>query len=276
MLRPIRLNASNVAALVGKNPYTKRSDAILAAWRSSDKRSYDKAHERNDTQTLEDIRREIQETTPFIVSNLTGTNTSVMDVVESGGITTLKRQHLHVDAADEARRLMFTRYGEARERSIIDRVRDVLPEYDFHHDGTMYRKTLGTTASGRDIILQGKIDGLSADSQTILEAKTRMHRLFLKLREYEHIQTRCYLDLVPTATKVLLVEAHFAANTPDINIMTVTAHDPPLKFDLTACLLTVGEVLGKLMDDERIQDAFIQSQYREGFLKELGRDIVLP
>ena len=274
MLKPVRLNASNVAALVNKNPYTKRSDAVLAAWRSSDKTSYERAHERNDTETIEDRRRAIQEATPFIVSNLTGPRASVMDVVESGGLKELKKQELHTDAADEARRLMFTKYGEARERSIIDRVRDILPDYDFQTHGGMFRKRIGQTSSGRDIVLQGKIDGISQDGQTILEAKTRMHRLFLQLREYEHIQTRCYLEMVPSSTKALLVEAHFASQTPDINVISVTKEDPGLPFDFMKSLLIIGEAIGRLMDDESVQDEFIRSRHRDQILKRIIQTIL--
>lgn len=275
MLKPIRLNASNVAALINKNPYVKRSDAILTAWRSSDKTSYEQAHARNETQTVEDRRREIQEATPFIVSNLTGRNTSVMDVVDSGGIRELQRQNLHTDAADEARRLMFTKYGEARERSIIDRVRDILPEYDFQTNGKMYRKTIGKTRSGRDIVLQGKIDGLSRDGTTILEAKTRMHRLFLKLREYEHVQTRCYLELIPEATKALLVEAHFETSTPNVNIIEISETDPPLDVgDFLLTLQFAGELIGHILDDTSIQDGFIQSKQKEQYIKRLAGNIL--
>lgn len=274
MLKPVRLNASNVAALVNKNPYTKRSDAVLAAWRSSDKKSYERAHERNQTETIEDRRRAIQEATPFIVSNLTGPRASVMDVVDSGGLKELQKQELHTDAADEARRLMFTKYGEARERSIIDRVREILPEYDFQTNGCMFRKRIGQTSSGRDIILQGKIDGMSKDGETILEAKTRMHRLFLQLREYEHIQTRCYLELIPTATKALLVEAHFASKTPDINVMSVARDDPALSFDFIQSLELIGEAIGCLMDDESLQDEFIRATHRDHCLKRIMQSVI--
>jgi hypothetical protein len=274
MLKPIRLNASNVAALINKNPYVKRSDAILAAWRSSDKHSYEKAHARNETQTIEDRRREIQEATPFIVSNLSGRNASVMDVVESGGVRDLERQSLHTDAAQEARRLMFTKYGEARERSIIDRVRDIMPQFDFQTDGKMYRKVIGQTRSGRDIILQGKIDGISKDKTTILEAKTRMHRLFLKLREYEHVQTRCYLELIPESSKALLVEAHFETSTPNINIIQITKKYPMLDIDFMHSLQLAGELVGLILDNPHIQDTFILSKQKDNYVKRLAADLI--
>jgi len=274
MLKPVRLNASNVAALANKNPYTKRCDAILAAWRSSDRQSYEKAHARNNEQTVEERRKKIQEATPFIVSNLPWKSASVMDVVESGGMRDLQRQHLHTDAAHEARRLVFTKYGEARERSVIDRVRDILPEYDFQTDGKLYRTKIGTTVSGRDIILQGKIDGISKDGSTILEAKTRMHRLFLKLRDYEHVQTRCYLELLPETTKALLVEAHFETSTPDINIISVTRDDPPLDLRFHDSLQLIGEVIGYLMDTESVQDGFIQAKQKDAYVKRIVQHIL--
>jgi hypothetical protein len=163
------------------------------------------------------------------------------------------------DVQNEAKRLAFTRHGTERELCIIDRVRDVLPEYDFHHrEDEIVRQPLGETSDGHQIFLQGKVDGLSADGRTVLECKARVHKLFLKLKEYEEIQTRAYLELFPNATNAILVEAYFGkCDVPDINIIHIPRADDS---DWKQTARGVGEALAWIVSRDYLQDAFVKSK----------------
>lgn len=271
----IILNASNIAGLVNKNPYTSRADAFMAAWKSSNKASYYAAHNRNDVQTIEDHRREIQRASPFITANLRAPRPQFLDVMTSGGPFVPDRAEIHTDGVStsdvmkEAKRLAFTRYGNEREMCIIERVRDILPEYDFQHrEDEIVRREIGTTkVGGYPIILQGKVDGLSADGKTILECKTRVHKLFMKLKEYEELQTRAYLELLPGATQVALAEAHFGSgDIPDMNIIFVPRDDPGEWMEIATY---VAEVLGWVISEPALQDSLVKSKNRKAFLQNL-------
>ena len=267
---PVILNASNLAALLNKNPYTNRGDAFLAAWKSSDKKSYYDAHNRNGVETIEHRRREIQKASPFITANIRAPKPQFMDVMSSGKVpaifdTHADRAEFHTESSfsntevmKEAKRLAFTRYGTEREICIIERVRDILPEYDFHHrEDEIVRREIGTTTEGFPIVLQGKVDGMSADGKTILECKTRMHKLFMKLREYEALQTTAYLELFPEATQAVLTEAYFGSNeSPDINIIFI----PRGGQDWKTVALGVGEALAWILSREHLQDALVKSK----------------
>ena len=65
----------------------------------------------------------------------------------------------------------------------------------------------------------GKIDGICPD-KTIIEVKNRMHKLFYNLREYEKIQTYCYMYILES-NKSQLVETYMKGTQPEINIIDV-------------------------------------------------------
>ena len=277
----IILNASNIAALVNKNPYTNRGDAFLAAWKSSNKTSYYAAHNRNNVKTIEDHRRDIQKASPFITANLRAPRPQFMDVMSGTSPAIFDapgRPEFHADAFSntdvmkEAKRVAFTRYGTEREACIIDRVRSVLPEYDFrHHEDDLVRRELGTSSNGYPIVLQGKVDGLSEDGSTILECKTRMHRLFMKLKEYEALQAKAYLALFPEAARVVLAEAHFppGQETPDVNIIFIPREEGDDEPEWMTISKHVADALAWVISREDLQDALVKSKNRAAVVQHL-------
>jgi hypothetical protein len=281
---PIILNASNVAALVNKNPYVSRGEAFLAAWRSSDKESYKDAHARNNEQTVEERRREIQRASPFISATVRAPKPQFMDVMGSQGqhmFQNPQAEDFHSQTSDisnravfdEAKRLAFTRYGTEREESILERVRAILPDKDFRTvpGDALMKRQIGVSQNGkRPFILQGKVDGLSKDGSTILECKTRMHKLFLSLRDYEEIQARSYLHILPETTMVILAEAFFgSATTPDINIIHIPRKSANSADDWMTVLHHVAQALAWVLDDPEIQDTVIKSKNRGATIQSL-------
>lgn len=281
---PIILNASNIAGLVNKNPYVHRADALLTAWKSTDKTSYYDAHKRNGVDTVEQKRRAIQRASPFITANIRAPKPQFMDVMSTASPTlfdTPNKAEFHSEGdaftnkevLDEAKRLAFTRYGTEREACILERVRQILPEYDFVHgemgETPTVRREIGQTTSGHPIILQGKIDGISSDRKTVLECKTRMHRLFMKLREYEEVQARAYLELFPEASRVVLAEAYFGSRElPDMNIIFIE-RDCDTSGDWKTIVHHVAEVLAWIIDHPPLQDALIRSKNRGVLIQNL-------
>lgn len=249
----IRLNASNLAALLGKNPYVSRADAFLSAWRSTDRRGYEDAHARNSIQSIEDRRREI------------AALPAVSTVVDASALAVRRDfSTLTNEERDEARRLVYTRLGDERERSVLATLNTLFPEARYAECDTFFSKTVGRHA-GHEIVLQGKIDARSADGQVVVECKTRMHRLALKVREYERLQVLAYLELTG-ARSALLVEAHFppGAARPDINVDTIRPDSAWLDHALLA-----GRAVARLVDDPAMQDEFMLSAAKTDVIRRL-------
>jgi len=268
---PIAINASNLAALIGKHPFTKRVDAFLAAWKSSDRASYLAAHQRNNRLTIEQERRRIHNASMFLQDN-PATETLLKSIGSPTTAHTFSSMSAGIDAskiAEETRRLAYTRHGEEKEMAIIDRVNDVWPDYGFAAYEPMLRKPIGETRRGRPIVLQGRIDGLSSDGRVILECKTRVHKLFMKIREYEAIQIESYLELLPGAKRAVLAEGVFNVGPiPSINLISVertsTENNPDNNQDNSqdwlSMAVAMGNVLDQVMSDVNLQDSLICSK----------------
>jgi len=270
--RRIVLNASNVAGFVNQHPYKPRTEAFMSAWKSSDKTSYFRAHNRNGVKTIEDERREIREASKLIQDDLPPDD--LLKVVKNTGYNP-DSVHFSSSSADvsarqiaeEARRVAYTSHGDAKENAIIERVNTILNLEFTKDDDAFFKRTIGRTMAGTPIVLQGKIDGMSADGSTILECKARVHKLFLKPRGYELIQTQTYLDLLPGARQALLVEAIFnVGRIPSVNLIDVEREET---HTWTPLMYAGADALDRVIRDPALQDAFVNSPRRGAFIKKL-------
>jgi hypothetical protein len=274
----IVINASNLAAFIGKNPYTTRSDAFLMAWKSSNKSSYYNAHKRNNIQTPEEERRLVREASKFIQDerpedmlkvNFSNSNNSVFSSM-SADIESVK-------IAEEARRIAYTSHGEAKEQSIIDRVNETVPGVKFVPCDQTFRQDLGRSSLGERIVLQGKIDAISSDGKVVLECKTRVHKLFMEVRPYERLQVLAYLTLVPTAERAYLVEGIFnCGKIPSINVLTINGNREDVQNndinDWKIIALATADALDTIIRNETYQDAFLKCSNRTAYIKRLVRE----
>ena len=274
MSSPIIINASNLAALIGRHPYTKRLDAFMSAWKSTDRASYYAAHRRNETLTIEEERRRIRDASKFLQDD-PSTDTLLKSLRTPSAARTFSSMSTDVETskiAEETRRLAYTRHGEEKEALIIQRVREVLPHHDFVRHDTMLRSCLGHTSDGRPIVLQGKIDALSKDGRVVLECKTRVHKLFMDLRDYEALQVRAYLELQPDATKAILAEAVFNVGpVPTINLIFVERSETANEWRTLA--VAMGEVLDRVLCDTALQDTVVRTK-NDRVLKSLLQDVL--
>ena len=83
-----------------------------------------------------------------------------------------------------------------------------------------YRKIKLFDVGDCHVSIGGKIDGINADGNIIIEVKNRIHKLFYVLRDYEKVQIMCYMHLF-NVRKGHLVEAHKKKDGTEINIIDV-------------------------------------------------------
>lgn len=275
MVAPHRivLNASNVAGLVGQHPFHTRQDAFMAAWKSSDKSSYFRAHNRNQIATIEDERRKVREASKFIQDAVDEKPEKLLRAnfndVTAACFTSSAADVESKQIAQEARRIAYTSHGDAKEEAIVSRANHVLG-LQFEKNDTTYRKAVGTTRHGTEIVFQGKIDGISHDGHVVLECKTRVHKLFLQIRPYEQIQVETYLELLPNATKAVLVEAIFNVGTvPSINAIDIHRTN---RLDWKPIALAMADVLDRVIRDETLQDKLVTCKNKATFLRALLRE----
>ena len=273
----IKLYASSFAGFVGKNPYVKQHEVFESTWEKYSPETYHAALERNgrttDQQCLESLRKSIPEVEVVLHAAESSINTSAIHVMENRQTLVdevppdVVSSHEKKLVDQEIRKQLYTRYGTARERSVVDMlVKDMGMTFAKGIEYITYSKTY-LTANNTEWRLSGKIDALTEDATTIIEIKNRVKRLFMHATIYERIQVECYLRLIETAERAFLVEALTSDGTgTTLNIIPIDKDD-----HLWGPLFRAAEMyvdyLHEMVDTPSLQDAYFQSKTPSAFLR---------
>lgn len=281
-LQPLRVNSSIVAALAGKNPYVPVAEAVLTVWKSSDRESYLAAHERCHLETPEQRKQRIKDTFPAIDAIARTTKPSALAsrlaFLDDPQVTTYSTTATPPpttppittrDIMETARETAYTTHGIDRESVVLDRVNTVMGT-KFKEDDTLWTQSIGVTPSGRDVIVQGRIDAkdTTVDPPVLLEIKTRARGLFMQLKEYEKIQIESYMFITRTTT-AYLAEAYFPSRhskDPDLNIIRVD-RDETSTIDWVQRTLDAIHAVDYLVSNTDAQDMFLKSKHRNTIVK---------
>lgn len=274
------LHASSFAAFIGKHPYEKHHEAFEKVWQRASPDTYHAALRRHKKtskdeklQFLRDSIPEVRHTlqTAHAIATTAGTSKHVCDM-QSEVQREAQESLATLDPSDQKlvteaiRKEMFTSYGTAKERSVLDiLVEECHFEFDEHAPDVLYSKSF-ETAKGVGWKLVGKIDACTKDGVTLIEVKNRMHRLFMKPPDYERIQVECYLRLHGTATQCLLVESLRQDDSRTINIIPIERDDMVWE-DCCKRADALINFLDLLVNDEALQDAYMTSKRPSAFIK---------
>lgn len=221
----LRFNASEIASLIGRNPYKRAEDAITDCWnRHARKRGINAPKAPtfilnaykvvdNNKEAVGDIMDEIKksagttETSTETFNKAVDINTKInkMDLSAEDKLTLV----------DYAKSKMYTNYGTRKEDTVHDIYKEMTGE-TIGKPNTMFKKEVG------DFQVGGKIDGQLEDG-TVIEIKNRTRCLFAEVREYEGIQIQTYLQLLEQE-KAHLVECYNDGTQKHVNIIEVE-HD---------------------------------------------------
>lgn len=242
----IRFNASEIAALVGCNPYKKTEEAITDCWnRHARKRGMDAPkvptfileaykvvdkHKEQVGTLMEDIKQS---------SGKTETSTETMTKTEA---INEKINAMEIAKEDKetlityAKSKMFTNYGTRKEESVHE-IYKTMTGNDIGVMNKMLKKQI------EDFEIGGKIDGQLEDG-TVIEIKNRTRGLFGEVRQYENIQIQTYIQMLEQEG-AQLVECYNDGTKKHVNILDV-AKDEDLWEDV---ILPGLKNAKKIMDD---------------------------
>ena len=218
----IRFNASEIAAIVGQNPYKKMEEAIADCWnRHARKRGIDapkaptfileayKVVDKNKKKVgtlMEDIKQSSRKTE---TSKETASKAeAINEKINAMDITKEEKKTLTVYAQST----MFTNYGTRKE----DTVHEIYKTTTGNSIGIvnkMFKKNI------EDFEIGGKIDGQLEDG-TVVEIKNRTRGLFGEVRQYENIQIQAYIQMLDQEG-AQLVECYNDGTKKHINILDV-------------------------------------------------------
>jgi hypothetical protein len=257
----IVINASNVANLLGKNSYSPLSEAFIAAWKSSDKSSYKIAHKRNGVLTKDELIEEtLQQIPDAFDRRISPMNAKSLFIDENAPVRPVTKKHI-----ETAKYLYNTSRGVDKEEILFQSITKILPERNFQKLDNLLTKRIG------NVVLQGRVDGISSDGTCILEIKTRIHKLFMQARQYELYQVAMYFILCENATNAFLVEGYFRSKRPDLNFIEIQRRDVQDKIDeILANVERISKVLTRIIMDETVQNALLKSSRPDVVIKNLS------
>lgn len=272
MTSKVHIHASELAALIGDHPYVKRHEAFEKLWRRSHPISYHEALQRNDLHTHDEIVDAIACKDPVVKKHLDEASKELRDTSTGAAMSVATHAACIPDSlnasekkiiAKELKTRISTQYGITHEKPVLEILKkefgyDVVPG-----DGRYYKLD-----TGNNVIIGGKIDAITEDGKLVIEIKNRMNRLFMQPTTYETIQVQCYVHLIPTAERALLVEALANDTTTSINIIPIAKDDVAWSLYIEKAH-AVARVLEVMVSCPDIQGAYFQSSRRSSFLQKV-------
>ena len=216
----IFINASEVAALIGKNKFKSSGDVLYRIWEKYfyhdihntilrlkeksvkviPKETDEEVVNRITKESGADLKNEMKKCmNTKDVNKLRETKKDVINKIEKSNISKEKKNEFKKSLENVAN----TNFGTINER-------DILQEYmlktnnNATTNNTYYKKKIGDSVINDEVIewfIIGKVDALVVSSNDncsniVIEIKNRIYRYFKEVREYEKIQTFVYMFLL--------------------------------------------------------------------------------
>ena len=243
-----RFNASEIAALIGKNPYKKQAEAIQDCWnRHARKRGIDapkipvamleamKVLSRN-KEVVGTLKEDIKVTSASTKTSKETESENTKLVTKIAGME-LKPEEKKI-LQDYAQSKLFTNYGTRSEENVHDIYKELTGQ-TILTENRMLKKDMP-----QGFQVGGKIDG-QLDDGTVIEIKNRTRRLFHELKEYENVQVQVYLQVLDQL-KAHLVECYDDGTKKHLNIIEVERNQTMWDDEILPGLTYVRDEMDKM------------------------------
>jgi len=224
MTTAIRFNASEIAALVGRNPYKSATEAIQDCWnRHARKRGIDAPKAPvfiMDAYKVVNANKEVVGDLMDQIKDTAGSTQTSKEAFSKAAILTTKINQMELKPDEKlalnnyAQSKLYTNYGTRKEDTVHAIYKEMTGDTILTKE-TMLNKEVGDGGFN----VGGKIDGQLEDG-TVIEIKNRTRRLFSEVREYEGIQIQTYMQLLDQE-KAHLVECYNDGTEKHVNIIQV-------------------------------------------------------
>lgn len=257
-------SASQLAAVVGENPYENACDILESLWKKEDTNGYFRSLKRNNP------HRSFQSDQDTLYKALKSEDTidiikkaeEKQDISEKVNLiastTTNLDEHSEKLVKKHIKSRFSTVHGTKNEKSALE-----LYSENTNQNAQKYN-TIITTKIDESICLRGKIDGVIKDShgniEKIIEIKNRTKKLFYTVRMYEMIQIQAYMHMLKIH-KSDLVE-HYKGSLHVCNI----DYDDSFFEKILKRLKRFDECLNSIIGDQEYQKGYFTSEDRNAFI----------
>jgi hypothetical protein len=221
------INISEIAIITGDNTFKSKRDYLIDFWKKNLKADFEKYKKLTEfvKETDEDVIKKITSKNNIDISLelkqcVKSNNTNDLSTMKAEifkkmtNLTEVERTEITRSITNTTN----TKFGIKNENDITKLYENMSGQKIIKDD--KYRKIKLFDVGDLHIYIGGKIDGINANGDTIIEVKNRIHKLFYVLRDYEKVQIMCYMHLFGV-DHGHLVEAHKKKENTDINIIDV-------------------------------------------------------
>lgn len=233
-MKTINLYASELATLIGINPYQKVADSLIKLWQTYNEEDFEKSIEEIEKKCEIKFKTKEKEGVKEIMK-LSEDNkidiSKVKECLDSKDTADLlkKRQELFKEInekgemADAEKKNIMRKienatnknFGTVNEKSVIENYAEMSGKKV--KTGSKYVKKKLCSYKDVEWYLGGKIDGITEDD-IIVEIKNRIYKLFRVVRDYEKPQVQAYMYIL-SKMRTHLVESIRKNGQSEINII---------------------------------------------------------
>ena len=228
----INIYASELATLIGINPYQKIKDSLLKLWQKCDEEDYERTLDyieqtkqikfevkQDDIENVKKIAFESGINMNKINECLNTANTSELLQKRNELLKESQSQITNPQKMVEFKKTLESatnkNFGTKNESNVMELYKQKTGKNVLTPSKYVNKKLC--SYNGRDWYIGGKIDGIT-DDNIVIEIKNRMYRLFNSMKDYEKPQLQSYLYILGP-TKGHLVECVKGRNGSNINII---------------------------------------------------------
>lgn len=204
-MKEFRINASEVAALIGKNKFKSRDEAWLDFWKRNSPETFT-------GKTLNDVAQDALNAAPKAIRDIFydsyGKKAANSSEAQANFTQAAEQIAARTDISEEdkakvtqyMKSKVYTTHGTRTED------RTALLNPNWKKDPQTHKLTIYETPEANFVIV-GKIDRIDETEETLIEIKNRARGLFKRVAEYENIQVQVYLQMLDLQ-KAKLVEQY--------------------------------------------------------------------
>lgn len=220
----ILINISDISIITGDNPYKSKRDYLIELWQKNFARDDDSA-KKFLKETDEQVIKKITIKNNIDISQELKKSYEIKNTTELANVKNNLISKINNLSEDDKKAITKslnnvtnTTFGTNNENDIAILYNNMTNK-ELIKDNKYNKKCILKTQK-YDFYIGGRIDGFIKNTETIIEIKNRIHKLFYSLRNYEKTQLMCYLYLFH-AENGQLVEAYKKKDCTEINIINV-------------------------------------------------------
>ena len=204
------IGASSVASAIGINQYKRPGELISELWKKYSPQTFEGQTKEEEAlivlNSLESTKKILQEAESFksdISTDVQQETRKLFHQIEHSG---LLPQDM-VKAKDHIQKTLATNHGTRNEKKTAQTDK---MSASLHEDETFYKYDI-CVLEGTLYQIVGRVDRIQQNedgSRTLVEIKNRTKGLFNKVRDYEEVQCRVYLEMLEDIEYCRLVETY--------------------------------------------------------------------